>query len=129
MQPGFCGLETAAKTGAGAHAAVLRRASCRLSAGLASRTIRAHMSDPTPEPPETDKPKPPSSPEEVTRKLEDFIKNTLGGQVLFTRVEGPAHDRRRTAMKKPRASLRRTMARPLSSITSRRTSRRTSTAS
>jgi hypothetical protein len=77
------------QNGAGARAAVLRRASCRLSAGLASRTIRAHMSDPTPEPPETDKPKPPSSPEEVTRKLEDFIKNTLGGQVLFTRVEGP----------------------------------------
>jgi ATP-dependent Clp protease ATP-binding subunit ClpX len=47
------------------------------------------MSDPTPEPPETEKPKAPGSPEEITRKLEDFIKNTLGGQVLFTRVEGP----------------------------------------
>ena len=47
------------------------------------------MSDPTPEPPETEKTKAPGSPEEITRKLEDFIKNTLGGQVLFTRVEGP----------------------------------------
>ncbi|MBE7493333.1 MAG: AAA family ATPase [Verrucomicrobiaceae bacterium] len=49
------------------------------------------MSDPTPETPEADKPKPttPASPEEVTRKLEDFIKNTLGGQVLFTRIDGP----------------------------------------
>lgn len=47
------------------------------------------MSDPTPELPETDKPKAPGSPEEITRKLEDFIKNTLGGQVLFTRVESP----------------------------------------
>lgn len=47
------------------------------------------MSDPTPETPEADKPKPttPASPEEVTRKLEDFIKNTLGGQVLFTRID------------------------------------------
>lgn len=47
------------------------------------------MSDPTPEPPEPENPKTPGSPEEITRKLEDFIKNTLGGQVLFTRVEGP----------------------------------------
>lgn len=47
------------------------------------------MSDTTPEPPESDKPKTPASPEEVTRKLEDFIKNTLGGQVLFTRIDGP----------------------------------------
>ncbi len=47
------------------------------------------MSDPTPETPEIEKPKAPGSPEEITRKLEDFIKNTLGGQVLFTRVEGP----------------------------------------
>ena len=46
------------------------------------------MSDPTPESPEIEKPKAPGSPEEITRKLEDFIKNTLGGQVLFTRVEG-----------------------------------------
>jgi ATP-dependent Clp protease ATP-binding subunit ClpX len=30
----------------------------------------------------------PPSPDEVTRKLEDFIKNTLGGQVLFTRMDG-----------------------------------------
>ncbi len=47
------------------------------------------MSDPTPEHPETETPKAPGTPEEITRKLEDFIKNTLGGQVLFTRVEGP----------------------------------------
>lgn len=31
----------------------------------------------------------PISPEEITTKLEDFIKNTLGGQVLFTRIDGP----------------------------------------
>lgn len=47
------------------------------------------MSEPTPETPDADKPKTPASPEEVTRKLEDFIKNTLGGQVLFTRIDGP----------------------------------------
>lgn len=47
------------------------------------------MSDSTPETQESDKPKTPASPEEVTRKLEDFIKNTLGGQVLFTRIDGP----------------------------------------
>ena len=49
------------------------------------------MSDHPPEFPEIEKEKPktPGSPEEITRKLEDFIKNTLGGQVLFTRVEGP----------------------------------------
>lgn len=46
------------------------------------------MSEPTPETPESDKPKTPASPEEVTKKLEDFIKNTLGGQVLFTRIDG-----------------------------------------
>ncbi|MFN0077635.1 MAG: AAA family ATPase [Prosthecobacter sp.] len=46
------------------------------------------MSDSTPETPEIEKPTAPGSPEEITRKLEDFIKNTLGGQVLFTRVEG-----------------------------------------
>ena len=51
--------------------------------------LRPHMSDPTPETPEADPPKTPTSPEEITRKLEDFIKNTLGGQVLFTRVDGP----------------------------------------
>ncbi|MBK8090920.1 MAG: AAA family ATPase [Verrucomicrobiaceae bacterium] len=39
-------------------------------------------------PPPPDGPKP-FSPEEITTKLEDFIKNTLGGQVLFTRIEGP----------------------------------------
>lgn len=43
-----------------------------------------------PDQPEEDKPKMPATAEEVSRKLEDFIKNTLGGQVLFTRVEGPA---------------------------------------
>lgn len=31
--------------------------------------------------------KQPPTPEEITRKLEDFIKNSLGGQVLFSRVE------------------------------------------
>lgn len=40
------------------------------------------MSDPKPE-------NPPPTPDEITRKLEEFIKNSLGGQVLFTRVEGP----------------------------------------
>ncbi len=39
----------------------------------------------TPPPPTT----PPSSPDEITRKLEDFIKNTLGGQVLFTKIDSP----------------------------------------
>ncbi|MBL9179993.1 MAG: AAA family ATPase [Verrucomicrobiaceae bacterium] len=51
------------------------------------------MSERPPETPEADKPKSPATPEEVTRKLEDFIKNTLGGQVLFTRVDGPAAQR------------------------------------
>jgi ATP-dependent Clp protease ATP-binding subunit ClpX len=32
------------------------------------------------------------SPEEITRKLEDFIKNSLGGQVIFSRIDG--HDLR-----------------------------------
>lgn len=41
------------------------------------------MSDQKPEPP------PPATPEEITKKLEEFIKNSLGGQVLFTKVEGP----------------------------------------
>lgn len=36
-----------------------------------------------------DPPPSPSNPEEITRKLEDFIKNSLGGQVLFTKMEGP----------------------------------------
>ena len=39
--------------------------------------------------PEENKPKKPATAEEVSRKLEDFIKNTLGGQVLFTRIDGP----------------------------------------
>ena len=38
--------------------------------------------------PDDDGPKGPVSPDEVARKLEDFIKNSLGGQVLFTRMEG-----------------------------------------
>ena len=46
------------------------------------------MSDAPQETP--DAPKPPPSPEEITRKLEDFIKNSLGGQVVFSRIEG--HD-------------------------------------
>jgi endopeptidase Clp ATP-binding regulatory subunit ClpX len=44
------------------------------------------MSDFTPVPPDFPK-TPPPSPEEITRKLEDFIKNSLGGQVIFSRVE------------------------------------------
>lgn len=37
---------------------------------------------------QTSPPPPPSpSPEEITKKLEDFIKNTLGGQVILTRME------------------------------------------
>lgn len=43
------------------------------------------MSDTPQDPPNT--PKPPPSPDEITRKLEDFIKNSLGGQVVFSRVE------------------------------------------
>ena len=39
------------------------------------------MSDTPPEPPK------PGTAEEITRKLEEFIKSSLGGQVLFTRVE------------------------------------------
>ena len=39
------------------------------------------MSDPKPEHPAT--------PDEITKKLEEFIKNSLGGQVLFTKVDGP----------------------------------------
>ena len=39
-------------------------------------------------PDDADAPKGPPSPDEVARKLEDFIKNTLGGQVLFTRMDG-----------------------------------------
>jgi len=40
------------------------------------------MNDPKSDPPK------PTSPEEISRKLEDFIKNSLGGQVLFTRLDG-----------------------------------------
>jgi hypothetical protein len=80
--------------------------------------------------PETEKPKLPSTPEEITRKLEDFIKNTLGGQVLFTRVDGPGGRRTQEGDEKsgggaPGGQWRR----PLSSITSPPTSKRTSTAS
>ncbi len=39
------------------------------------------MSEPSTEPPK------PNTPEEITRKIEDFIKNSLGGQVLFTRLD------------------------------------------
>lgn len=39
------------------------------------------MSDIKPEPP------PPGTAEEITKKLEDFIKNSLGGQVLFTKLD------------------------------------------
>jgi ATP-dependent Clp protease ATP-binding subunit ClpX len=39
--------------------------------------------------PPNDPPKP-GSPEEITRKLEDFIKNSLGGQVLFSRLDPAA---------------------------------------
>ena len=64
-----------------------------LVSGLSLAKTRNDMSDTPPEPTETDKPKSPTSPEEVTRKLEEFIKNTLGGQVLFTRVERPGERR------------------------------------
>lgn len=67
----------------------LQQASCRLSEGVASPKVPFPMSDAPPETPEIEKPNAPANPEEITRKLEDFIKNTLGGQVLFTRVEGP----------------------------------------
>ena len=43
------------------------------------------MSDTPNEPPH------PSTPEEISRKLEDFIKTSLGGQVLFTRLETPGN--------------------------------------
>lgn len=39
------------------------------------------MSDTKPEPPA------PGTAEEITKKLEDFIKNSLGGQVLFTKLD------------------------------------------
>ncbi len=43
------------------------------------------MSDQKPEPP------PPGTAEEITKKLEDFIKNSLGGQVLFTKLDRGEH--------------------------------------
>jgi len=45
------------------------------------------MSD-TPQDPPAEETPPLPTPEEITRKLEDFIKNTLGGQVMVTHVEG-----------------------------------------
>lgn len=42
------------------------------------------MSDSPQDPPPPAKP---PSPDEITRKLEDFIKNSLGGQVVFSRVD------------------------------------------
>lgn len=45
------------------------------------------MSDSPKDPPAEDTPALPT-PEEITRKLEDFIKNSLGGQVMVTHVEG-----------------------------------------
>lgn len=45
------------------------------------------MSDPQDDPPK------PGTPEEITKKLEEFIKNSLGGQVLFSRVESPTATR------------------------------------
>ncbi|TDU63136.1 endopeptidase Clp ATP-binding regulatory subunit ClpX [Prosthecobacter fusiformis] len=48
------------------------------------------MSDTPQDPP--DSPKQPASPDEITRKLEDFIKNSLGGQVVFSRVEPGIRD-------------------------------------
>jgi len=44
------------------------------------------MSDSPIDPPQPPQ-KPFPSPEEITRKLEDFIKNSLGGQVIFSRIE------------------------------------------
>lgn len=43
------------------------------------------MSDTPQDPSPPSKPTP--SPEEITRKLEDFIKNSLGGQVIFSKVD------------------------------------------
>lgn len=45
------------------------------------------MSDPVPPEPPQPPAKPVPSTEEITRKLEDFIKNSLGGQVIFSRIE------------------------------------------
>lgn len=44
------------------------------------------MSDSSPAESEDDSPRTPPTPDEVARKLEDFIKNSLGGQVLFTNM-------------------------------------------
>jgi ATP-dependent Clp protease ATP-binding subunit ClpX len=52
------------------------------------------MSETKTDTPDQEPTKTPASPEEVTRKLEDFIKNTLGGQVLFTRIDSrPVSDK------------------------------------
>ncbi|MCB1226817.1 MAG: AAA family ATPase [Verrucomicrobiales bacterium] len=58
------------------------------------------MSD-APEPPNP--PRTPPSPDEITRKLEDFIKHSLGGQVLFTQVSADARDRKET--REPEATV------------------------
>jgi ATP-dependent Clp protease ATP-binding subunit ClpX len=50
--------------------------------------VNSPPNDPTMSDTKDDPPKP-GTPEEITRKLEDFIKNSLGGQVLFSRVDGP----------------------------------------
>lgn len=73
-----------------------------LVSGPRSSHIRIpFMSDSTPDTPEPDKPNVPPSPEEVTRKLEDFIKNTLGGQVLFTRIDAPGSRRPQESAETP----------------------------
>ncbi len=64
----------------------MHRAACQRA--MPRPLYPSSMSDPTSEKPEDEQPKTPATPQEVTRKLEDFIKNTLGGQVLFTRVDG-----------------------------------------
>jgi ATP-dependent Clp protease ATP-binding subunit ClpX len=56
-----------------------------LSSRPESGTIPTTMTDTPQDPPEP--PKPSSTPDEITRKLEDFIKNSLGGQVVFSRVD------------------------------------------
>ncbi len=45
------------------------------------------MSDSAPPESPPPPPKPLPAPEEITRKLEDFIKNSLGGQVIFSHIE------------------------------------------
>lgn len=59
------------------------------------------MSDSPTEPPQPPQ-KPFPSPEEITRKLEDFIKNSLGGQVIFSRVD--PHDLRSKSSEEEDAS-------------------------